>query len=113
VSGAAKVIAPIIIAPVAWMVAASAIYCAGVGKIDLFAFPYTQWLQAAPWWRYSWSVGLWVYISAALPTLVLLICTAGAVRYYRRPSRRPLYGDSQWASDAEMRAGGIKQIRSG
>lgn len=108
----AKVAALVVIVPAAWSVAASAIYCAGTGRMELFVFPYTQWLQAAPWWRYSLVVGLWVFISAALPTLALLLCAAVAFRRYRRLGRQPLYGDSTFAGAAEQRQGSIKQSRS-
>jgi hypothetical protein len=98
--------------PAVWIVSASALFCIGIDRFDLFVFPYAQWIETAPWFH---ALGRWpqaVFIgSAAIPTTVMVICAVGAVRYYFRTRRPPLYGRAAWAGDAAMRAGGIRQSR--
>jgi hypothetical protein len=51
-----------LVAPVlgyGWIAAASAIYCAGTGKLNLLRFPFVQWAEAAPWWRLNGTMTLW------------------------------------------------------
>lgn len=98
----------VILAPCGWMAAASAIYCAGTGHMALYQFPYTQWLQAAPWWRLNLWMTLWVGISAALPTLLMLLLIYGAIRNAVTRGRQPnLYGETGWANRKEMRSNNI------
>lgn len=104
---------PLLAVPVVvygWIVSASAIYLAGTGKMDLFRFPFAQWLQAAPWWRLNWIMMLWVGLSAAVPTLVLLLCMFGLTRHAWRSlaNPKPIYGATGWADHAAMRAGGLQ-----
>jgi hypothetical protein len=95
-----------------WMVSASALYCLLADKWDLFQFPYTQWAQAAPFWRYSAWMTLCVAAAAAVPTIVLLLCAFGVTRHYLRTRRPALYGSSDWATSGDMRGGGIKVSRT-
>ena len=73
--------------PAGWMVASSAILCAGLGKTDQFVWPYTQWLDAAPWWRTNWWLALMVGISAAVPTAAAALIGYGITRNLRRTRR--------------------------
>lgn len=106
-------LAAVILLPVGWMAAASAIYCAMTGNMDLYRFPWTQWAQAAPWWRLNGWMTLSVCLSAAIPTIVLLICAYGIVRRLFFGLRQPsLYGKTGWADRKEMQRGGIKSERT-
>jgi hypothetical protein len=87
-----------------WLAAASAIYCAGTGKLVLFRFPFVQWAEAAPWWRLNGTMTLWVSVAAVIPSLLLLVCGAGLVRV--RKARTEVYGKTSWASRQQMKAGG-------
>lgn len=101
-----------------WIVAASNIYCAGIGRVDLFVFPFTQWLQIAPDWRANWWITLWVVVSAGIPTLAVLALLISFRWFWRsrRRLRRPLggglkpleagvsdnHGHAAWPSVADM-----------
>lgn len=37
--------------PYAWLVGASYVYCSGIGHPELFAAPFTQWLEVLPYWN--------------------------------------------------------------
>jgi len=78
-----------IAAAAGWTASSSAILCAGLGKSDLFVFPYAQWFEAAPWWRNSWWLTAWIIASAAVPTAVPALCGFGLARHrWRNRSRR-------------------------
>lgn len=87
-----------------WIVAASGIYLWGTDKLSLFRFPFAQWIQAAPWWWLNWQMTLWVIGSAAVPTLLLLVCSFGIVRHWwkTRSGDRPVYGTTDWADRKQM-----------
>lgn len=93
--------------PCAWVVAASALYCELAGKMDLFRFPYWQWVEAEPYWRLSQRMTLFVWGSAAAPTLVVLICLFGLVRHWwtegRHNPSKTVYGKTEWADRKQMR----------
>ncbi len=104
---------PLLAVPVVaygWVASASAIYLAGTGRMGLFRFPFAQWLQAAPWWRLNWIMTLWIGLSAAVPTLLLVVCAFGLARHTwrNRGNPKPIYGDTGWADHAAMRAGGLQ-----
>ena len=84
---AARVAAAFLIAgPIMWLVVASALYCEMSGHMGMFRFPYTQWWQAAPWWRLNWWMTLYVIASAAVPTLIILGALIATIRIgYGRP----------------------------
>jgi type IV secretion system protein VirD4 len=100
----------------AWLAAASAIYLSVAQRWDLYVFPYTQWLQAAPWWRYRPMVTAMVVGSAAAPTLFLLAIAVLAFRAPRRKLAAPLggglkplergvtdnHGHARWATEKEL-----------
>src|SRR5271166_5927087 len=94
----------IVAVPCVWTAGASAILCGGLDKSDLFVWPYTQWLQAAPWWRSDRWLALWVCISAAIPTAVLLLCGYGLARHWWRSRGRRLIPPP---------GGGIRRIEQG
>jgi hypothetical protein len=99
-----------IVLPWGWLTAASAIFCAGTGKIALFRFPFVQWAEAAPWWRLNGTMTLWVSIAAVIPSLFLLVCGLGLFRA-RRVGRSEVYGQTEWASRRQMKAGHISASR--
>jgi hypothetical protein len=107
---AAKTALAVPVVACGWIASASAIYLAGTGKMDLFRFPFTQWLEAAPWWRLNWIMTLWVGLSAGVPTLVLLLCMFGLVRHAWRNRGKPksVYGDTGWATPQQMETGGLR-----
>ena len=81
--------AAILALPCAWEATASAVLCWGIGRIDLYQFPYTQWLETAPWWRFNWWLTFWVVLSAIIATLIWAPLTFGAARMgWRRRQRR-------------------------
>jgi hypothetical protein len=89
-----------------WVVAASALYLTVADKFDLFQYPYMQWIQAAPYWRYDPWMTAYVVGSAAIPTVVVGLCLFGLVRHQR--NRRPaIYGETQWATPQQRNANGI------
>jgi hypothetical protein len=71
------------------------------------------------WWDYAiagpdgWTM-LLLIISGAVPLLIVGTVIFGLRRMTRacRRFRRPLYGDSTWASDLDMRDGGIRSSGS-
>lgn len=98
--------AAVVALPYLWLVVASAIYCAGIGRQDLFVWPFDQWLQVAPYWRSNWWITLWLVVSAAAPTFVLSVCTVLLFRSYRRAGS--LYGKTAWATPKDMARGGLR-----
>ena len=95
----------ILAVPCAWEATASAVLCWGIGRLDLFEFPYDQWLEAAPWWRTNWWLTLWVVLSAIMATLIFAPVVLGAARMWLRTfRRRPL---------VPPRGGGLRQLEPG
>lgn len=88
--------------PYAWLVVASDIYCAGIGRLDLFVFPFTQWLQVAPYWRLNGWLTLWVVVSAAAPPFVAGLAVLAWAR--RRTGGRHLVPPP---------GGGVKAVKPG
>jgi hypothetical protein len=93
----------------AWFVAASYLFVA-LGRLDIDQ----PWLA---WWLYAthrpdlWTRCL-LAISAITPALVTC---AGLIAVWRAVGtrlHRPLYGNSAWATDGEMRSGGIQSSRA-
>ncbi|MGD0107119.1 MAG: hypothetical protein ABSC06_24240 [Rhodopila sp.] len=103
----------ILAVPCAWEASASAVLCWGIGRLDLYQFPYTQWLEAAPWWRTNWWLTFWVVLSAVMATLIWAPVTFGGARFLvrRQVQRQSLYGESGWADTKQMNAGGISNNR--
>jgi hypothetical protein len=97
--------------PYVWLVGASNIYCMGIGRPDLFVFPFTQWLQVAPYWRLNWWMTLWVIVAAAAPTIVLGLAAIIMARRCMRPAPQ-VYGATKWASRGEMNGGNISTDRT-
>ena len=89
----------------AWLVAASYLFVA-LGRLDLDQ----PWLA---WWLYAthrpdlWTRGL-LAVSAITPAIVTCAAFIALWRAVGARLRRPLYGNSAWATDAEMRSGGIR-----
>ena len=96
--------------PFVWIVAASAIFCNGIGRRDLIAFPFLQWAEyGIQYWHANWWIKLWVVVGAGVPTLFLLAGLIGLIGYLSGTVAQPnLYGATGWASPADMRDGGIK-----
>ena len=89
----------------AWFVAASYLFVA-LGRLDIDQ----PWCA---WWLYAtdqpdiWT-RLLLGVSAILPLFVAAAVLTAVWRLIGSRLRRPLYGDSAWATDAEMRACGIR-----
>jgi hypothetical protein len=90
---------------VAWLIAASYVFVA-LGRLDIDQ----PWLA---WWLYAtdqpdpWTLCL-LAVSAIIPALVACAVLIALWRGLGARLRRPLYGNSAWATDAEMRSGGIR-----
>jgi type IV secretory pathway TraG/TraD family ATPase VirD4 len=98
--------------PYGWIVTASAIYCAGVGRPALFASPFTQWLDVLPSWRANWWVTLWVVLGAAVPTAAMAAIAHVAVIVWRRNAgTTAVYGKTNWASRRQMGKANISTSR--
>ena len=93
----------------AWLVAASYLFAA-LGRLDIDQ----RWLA---WWLYAtdqpdrWTLCL-LAISAIIPAFVTCAVLTALWRAIGARLRRPLYGNSAWATDAEMRFGGIRSSRA-
>ncbi len=105
----------VVVTGYAWNVATSAILCAVIQRMELFQPPFLQWLDAAALFSaVSWTIKTWIVLAPLIPSTVVFIGAAALVRRWRPASlaRAKLYGASRWASDADMRRGGIRQSRS-
>jgi hypothetical protein len=102
-----------------WIIAASFLVCFGMERLDLFTFPYHQWLDLASCWRCMlwWPHGAneyrthplpWFLLSGLLPTIVLGM---GIWKWWQYRPSPTLYGDSQWAGSADLEAAGISRRR--
>jgi len=92
----------------AWLVAASYLFVT-LGRLDIDQ----PWLA---WWLYAthrsdlWTRCL-LALSAITPALVTCAALIALWRAVGARLRRPLYGNSAGATDAEMRSGGIRSSR--
>ena len=104
---------------VCWIIAASFLLCFGMERLDLFTFPYDQWLGLASCWRCVlwWPHGAdqyrthplpWFLLSGLLPTIAL---GTGIWKWWQYRPSPTLYGDSQWAGSADLEAAGIRRRR--
>ena len=89
----------------AWLVAASYLFVA-LGRLDI-----DQPWRA--WWLYATNQpDTWTLLLLAVSAIIPLFVAGGALtavwRLIGTKLRRPLYGNSAWATDAEMRSGGIR-----
>ena len=93
----------------AWLVATSYLFAA-LGRLDIDQ----RWLA---WWLYAtdqpdrWTLCL-LAISAIIPAFVTCAVLTALWRALGARLRRPLYGSSAWATDTEMRSGGIRSSRA-
>ena len=107
--GAAIAFSALVALLVAWLVAASYIFVA-LGRLDIDQ----PWLA---WWLYAadqpdgWTLFL-LAVSAIVPALATCAVLVGLWRAVGGRPRRPLYGNSAWATDAEMRSGGIRSSKA-
>jgi len=101
----AAALSAVAVAMVAWLVAASYVFVA-LGRLDIDQ----PWLA---WWLYAtdqpdlWTLCL-LAVSAIIPALAACAVLTALWRGLGVRLRRPLYGNSAWATDAEMRSGGIR-----
>ena len=93
----------------AWVATASAIYCAGIGRAELFVAPFTQWIQVLPYWSTNWWVMFWVVIAAIGATgLIGLIIIIFIALFRGLRQAKSLYGLTGWATTRQMTDGGLK-----
>jgi hypothetical protein len=72
----------------AWLAGASAIFCIGLHHSEWLMFPFDQWIDAARLFRrVGWNVRAWIVLSAAMPSVFLLIVVAVVLRAW--PRRQP------------------------
>jgi hypothetical protein len=100
----------LIVQAAAWIAGSSALLCLVTGRWHLFVFPYDQWFQAVVWFRTVNLVTRLMIVGAGVPpTIVLILVVLTVFNLMRRRVKRPsLYGNSGWATAAEMRRGGIR-----
>jgi hypothetical protein len=112
---AALVAAVLVGSIIGWTVVASYLFVTVAGLSGKLDHP---WLA---WWLYAangpdgWTVALLAASGVVPPVLVAGVAYRLRMfsgRRFNGGLPRPLYGNSTWATDAEMRAGGIKQVRS-
>ena len=96
-----------------WSVAASWVFVA-LGRLDgQLRHPWVAWWDYAIAKPDGWTT-LLLAVSAVIPLLSVgaLIFGVWRFRHFCRRFRRPLYGDSTWATEAEARDGGIRSSGS-
>ena len=89
----------------AWFVAASYIFVA-LGRLDIDQ-PWRAWWLYATDQPDAWTL-LLLAVSAIIPPFVAGAALTAVWRLIGTRLRQPLYGNSAWATDAEMRACGIR-----
>ena len=89
----------------AWFVAASYLFVA-LGRLDIDQ-PWCAWWLYATGQPDTWTL-LLLTVSAIIPLLVAGGALTAVWRLIGTRLRRPLYGNSAWATDAEMRSCGIR-----
>jgi hypothetical protein len=89
----------------AWFVAASYLFVA-LGRLDIEQ-PWRAWWLYAPNQPDTWTLWL-LAVSAIIPLFVTGAVLTSVWRLIGTRLRRPLYGNSAWATDAEMRFCGIR-----
>ena len=89
----------------AWFVAASYLFVA-LGRLDIDQ-PWRAWWLYANNQPDTWTL-LLLAVSAIIPLFVAGAVLTAVWRLIGTRLRRPLYGNSAWATDAEMRACGIR-----
>jgi hypothetical protein len=89
----------------AWFVAASYLFVA-LGRLDIDQ-PWRAWWLYATAQPDTWTL-LLLAVSAIIPLFVMGAVLTGVWQRIGTRLRRPLYGNSAWATDAEMRASGIR-----
>jgi hypothetical protein len=89
----------------AWFVAASYLFVA-LGRLDIDQ-PWRAWWLYATGQPDTWTL-LLLTVSAIIPLFVAGGALTAVWRLIGTRLRRPLYGNSAWATDAEMRACGIR-----
>lgn len=101
----------LILGPIIWIIASSAMLCLVTNRWPLFVFPYDQWLQAVVWFRaVSLIMRLAIIAAGVPPAIVLVLVMLTVFNLLRRRVKRPsLYGQTGWANAAEMRRGGIRR----
>ena len=92
-----------------WSVAASLVFVALGGLDGQLEHPWVAWWDYALAEPEGWTTSL-LTVSGTVPLLVAgtVIFGVWRLRHFCRRFRRSLYGDSTWATDAEMRDGGIR-----
>ena len=89
----------------AWFVAASYLFVA-LGRLDIDQPWRTWWLYATDQ-PDAWTL-LLLGVSAIIPLFVACAVLTAVWQFIGTRLHRPLYGNSAWATDAEMRSCGIR-----
>lgn len=109
----AAICALLFVTPLAWEVAASYLFLWMAGLHGLVAQPWMAWWTYCDSGYHDFWTRLYLILSAAGPIVPLVIAAVIAARIYRARANRlpPLYGDSRFATDSDMRAGGVGRSR--
>ncbi len=108
-------------ASIVWIMSTSFLMCLGRDHLELFIFPYGQWIEAALAWQSmlwlpkSWAAGVhhplpWFFMAPLLPTAVAW----GVVRWLRpraATQTEELYGGSEWGGDEDLSSGKMRARR--
>jgi hypothetical protein len=89
-----------------WIVGASFIYCRLSHHLDLFVFPFDQWLEIAPYWTINGWTKFCVVISAAGASAPFVAAVA-LLRRRLRTDQGGLFGKTGWATTGQMKSGGL------
>jgi len=95
---------------VLWSVVASLVFLLGVGRLDAGTWPLLQyWLYLHHYGLGHPAAGPWLRIAGGAATAVPVLLLLGRLARAGRPGagRRPLHGETRWATRREMVAGGF------
>jgi len=72
----------------AWLAGASAILCIGLHHPEWLTVPFDQWIDAAGLFRrVGWNARAWIVLSAAMPSVFMLMVVEVVLRAW--PRRQP------------------------
>jgi len=104
----------LVLAGAVWTLAASLVLLLGTGLFRFYPHPSTQWFLYFPYRNENARLGWWITTSAGIATLAVLPALARVVwdlflRRLLQPAaqRKPLYGETEWASPSTAKRAGF------
>jgi type IV secretion system protein VirD4 len=94
----------------AWIVGASYLYCRLSQHLDLFVYPWDQWLEIAPDWIVTGWTKAFVVASAAGATAPF-VGLGLMINRWRQEGMDSLYGESHWTNNKEAEKAGLRFTR--